>query len=392
MKNPKNLVRNWIYRTLEKSESPIKKRMENLKETIEYLSRQIDNMQDKQLMIENRLQMCDINNNICNIFLHKYYNKHTDRRVSDHYVSYYYEAPTGVANLGDYIQTIATEQAVCHCLNKINIVPIFKPVLRSNLVTHEGGTCIMQGWYEHKQLTFLPGRDTRPVWIGTHFTNDTRTLLSHLFRASEIHLFDVGCRDKSTMEFCQSLGIKSYFSRCLTLTLPKRKDSETKKAEVVYIVDCTDEIIKYLPKRIKKGAKIITQRDYKQAPWQGWKDSRKAAELLLAEYRKNAKLIITTALHCAQPCMAMGIPVVFINPEYNEADRFSSMHGIIPLYSINDLIEKKVIFPTEAPVFEDLKLAILKNLDLSMKESLTEKETIEQQQVRNFIERYDIIC
>ncbi len=147
-----------------------------------------------------------------------------------------------------------------------------------------------------------------------------------------------------------------------------------------------------MPIRIKKGAKIITQRDYKQAPWQGWKDSRKAAELLLAEYRKNAKLIITTALHCAQPCMAMGIPVVFINPEYNEADRFSSMHGIIPLYSINDLIEKKVIFPTEAPVFEDLKLAILKNLDLSMKESLTEKETIEQQQVRNFIERYDIIC
>ncbi len=38
--------------------------MENLKETIEYLSRQIDNMQDKQLMIENRLQMCDVNSNL----------------------------------------------------------------------------------------------------------------------------------------------------------------------------------------------------------------------------------------------------------------------------------------------------------------------------------------
>jgi len=36
------------------------------------------------------------------------------------------------------------------------------------------------------------------------------------------------------------------------------------------------------------------------------------AEELLKQYRDRARLVITSKIHCAMPCIAMGIPVVFL--------------------------------------------------------------------------------
>lgn len=69
-----------------------------------------------------------------------------------------------------------------------------------------------------------------------------------------------------------------------------------------------------------------------------------AASALLKRYRDEAGLVITTALHCAQPCAALGIPVVFVDPNYDEAERFSSMNGILPRYSLDDLKDARVDF------------------------------------------------
>ena len=286
--------------------------------------------------------------NAVNFFLHEYYGKQSYGDYTTHYISYYYAPDCGYINLGDYIQTIATEEAIKRAASIGHQSVSFEYVLRSSLTNHCGGTCVMQGWYEHQQLTFLPGPDTRPVWVGTHFCSDTRAMLKRLFAYSRIHYNDLGCRDKSTMRFCQSLGISAYFSRCLTLTLPKRAVPEAEKAKTIYIVDCTDEIIDFLPTSLKEGAKFISQRTYNYASWKDWRQCRTAAENLLEEYKAQAKLVITTALHCAQPCLAMGIPVVFINPDYNEEDRFSSMDGIIKQYSIKELKEGHIVFEVKS--------------------------------------------
>lgn len=105
----------------------------------------------------------------------------------------------------------------------------------------------------------------------------------------------------------------------------------------------------------------------------------------------HAKLVITTALHCAQPCLAMGIPVVFVNPNYSEEERFSSMDGILKQYSLNDLKDGKVIFDEIVLDIEDLKSALLRNLGLSLKEYLSEEEALELTKVRAFIEHYNIL-
>jgi len=406
MASIKKAVRNWIYRTLNKEESPIRQHFALIEEQnralqadLSRLSNQLSPLGLLPLINEELvnpvsvLHKNDFSLLICNEYLHQYHNKQKTKDYTDHFVSYCYEAPAGYANLGDYIQTLATELAIKQCVEKDSTPVKFEQVFRSHLTNHQGGTCIMQAWYEHKSLTFLPGPDTRPIWIGTHFNADARNLLNILYNNSEYRLSDVGCRDKSTLAFCQSMGMSSYFSRCLTLTLPKRSSEDTNGAKYTYVVDCSEEIISLLPVSLKKKCRVVSQRGFRFQPWQSCETCRTAAENLLEEYKKNAKLVITTALHCAQPCLALGIPVVFVYPVYNykEEERFSSMDGILPQYTLQDLKDGTVVYPEKAPDIEELKKAILRNLRLSLKTELSKEELEERNNVRKFVEEYNII-
>lgn len=395
MKIVKNFINLFVTRSFVKR--AIKKgREEATKEVTTHVSQAMKHFEDEELkgkidaVVKENLLSIKVQSAVNN-FLQKYYGKKHLGDYSTHYVSYYYASYCSVANLGDYIQTIATEQAIKKCVQGAGDSITFENVLRSSLTDHSGGTCVMQGWYEHQQLTFLPGPDTRPVWVGTHFCSDARNMLKGLCDSSSIRFRDIGCRDKSTMAFCQSLGMTAYFSRCLTLTLPKRSENEAQKANTVYLVDCSEEIIRHLPAEVKDGAKVLSQRNYPFENWMDWKQCRAVAIELLKEYRQHARLVITTALHCAQPCLAMGIPVVFIKPNYKEEERFSSMDGITKLYSLNDLKEGRVNFEGKVPEFEDLKAALIRNLELSMKEKLTDEEQQERTKVRTFIEQYSIL-
>ena len=324
---------------------------------------------------------------IVNRFLHRYYTKKETDGIN-HYVTYYYGTFGNICNLGDYFQTIATEKAISSCLKE---TCEFVHVQRNKLIEHPGGTCVMQGWFEHDDLGFLPGDDTRAIWIGTHFTDKVCKSLALLFQNSAYRLYDVGCRDKATLDFCRLWGISSYYSRCLTLTLPKRSEKESEKADTVYVVDCSDDVISLLPDEIRKEAKIVFQRGFIRESWQPWTMCRDAAESLLEEYRQHARFVITSALHCAQPCIAMGIPVVFINPGYNERNRFSSMDGIIPQYSIQDLEQGCVDFSPQAPDIEELKAALLTNLSLSLKEKRSQEEEQELVEVRQKIADFNVL-
>lgn len=60
------------------------------------------------------------------------------------------------------------------------------------------------------------------------------------------------------------------------------------------------------------------------------------ARHILERYRLEAKLVITSKIHVAMPCVAMGIPVVFITDEPNNI-RFDVIQGILPIYSYKDM-------------------------------------------------------
>lgn len=66
---------------------------------------------------------------------------------------------------------------------------------------------------------------------------------------------------------------------------------------------------------------------------------------LLHMYRQRGKLIITTLLHCALPAIAMGIPVIVLYPNNNEAahksdaERFSSLSRMIRVHTFDRVDE-----------------------------------------------------
>lgn len=223
---------------------------------------------------------------------------------------------------------------------------------------------IMQGWFSHS-YDFLPPKNILPVFIGTHFTNFIQQYLIYLL-ARNPHYFDdktIGCRDLYTLEFCQKLGLDAYFSRCLTLTLPKRQSQSSQNK--VFFVGLADEFLPFIPKDIKNQAEHINQQLFMSD-----KPSSQAffyaANTLLTRYKNEAKLIITSALHCAAPCTAMGIPVIFCRQNDEQLTRFSALDSILPLYTLDDFKKGCVNFSPNVPNIEPLKIAMLENLRLSV--------------------------
>lgn len=69
-------------------------------------------------------------------------------------------------------------------------------------------------------------------------------------------------------------------------------------------------------------------------------------------------MVITSKIHAAMPCIAMGIPVIFItdNPD-NE--RFDVIDGIIPVYHCKDI--NQINWAPKAAEITELKNAIVEN-------------------------------
>ena len=117
----------------------------------------------------------------------------------------------------------------------------------------------MQGYFADA-YHFLPNKNTMPIYIGTHFCEFAQEFLLHLLsfdRGFFKHL-EIGARDEFTMAFCDRIGLKSYLSRCLTLTLDKRDEKlEYKK---VFFVNFDKKYLKFVPKDLLKNAEFINQK------------------------------------------------------------------------------------------------------------------------------------
>ncbi len=67
------------------------------------------------------------------------------------------------------------------------------------------------------------------------------------------------------------------------------------------------------------------------APFWSQTAKRRLALDVLNEYRTHARLVVTTRLHCALPCVAMGIPVVFVGDTRDP--RLSPIAGLASIIS-----------------------------------------------------------
>ena len=295
-------------------------------------------------------------------------------RFKDLYIRYAYRMNTAWdVNLGDYIQSEATARAIEAAMGPVR----FRPWVRSELSWYEGepALCVMQGWFEHNTLNFLPNQSILPVWVGTHLAPHTRGQLAELLRLDRDAFVDqeIGCRDLSTLAWCREQGLSAYFSRCLTLTLPRRQNAVAKGAGKVFVVgarDWRERVRQALPEDLRGRAVFMDQYAARTLSPAEAAAQDAQAKALLARYAQEAELVVTSRLHCAQPCLAMGIPVVFIDPAMDVVDRFSALRGLIKVWSLQDLDEGRVGFDPVCPDFEALKRDLIENLRLTLLRAL----------------------
>lgn len=166
---------------------------------------------------------------------------------------------------------------------------------------------------------------------------------------------------------------KPYFSRCLTLTLDKRKPQNTQ--DKIFLTGLNEELIRLLPQSIQNEGIFVNQQEVKLGGCdlaKDWQSYYKEALNLLELYKNEARLVITSALHCAAPCVAMGIPVVLFCVNEEQKTRFSALEGILPMYSLEDLEQNRVDFNPKSLDIEELKEAMLLNLKLSIAKRMGE--------------------
>ena len=158
----------------------------------------------------------------------------------------------------------------------------------------------------------------------------------------------IGCRDRNTNEVLNKIGIQSYFSGCLTLTLKPFSDIENNHK--IILTDVPKEIETYV-KCLLPEKDIITQTHLIPDEKRGasWQSREQCLEEHLKLYQ-GADLVITTRLHCALPSIALGTKTILIS-KYDEdwKKRISDFAEYCTMFSAQDILDKKadrlLLFP-----------------------------------------------
>lgn len=175
---------------------------------------------------------------------------------------------------------------------------------------------------------FPTSPDIVPVFLGVY--NTSRQYLRH--REYWSHCGPIGCRDEATRQAMRKRGYPAYLLGCMTLTLPRRtREPEHPK---VFLVDAHPGILPYLPQQLKTSLVRLTHDipvDASASLAQQRAEMQRKTQEIYRRYREEAGLVITSRLHCAAPCIAMGIPVIVVKDSYDE--RFGWLDKLVHLYT-----------------------------------------------------------
>lgn len=280
-------------------------------------------------------------------------------------------------NIGDDIQSYVAIKY----LPKIDYyierekLDLFVPKKKEQVIT------IMNGWYLHSKINFPMSPYIYPIYVSVHFSNyDNAGITNEYLNAYSKKELDkygpIGCRDTNTMELLSNANIDNYFTGCLTTTIKKK--NTIKKTNKICIVDIDEKAEKYLrdnigdPNRIIKATHTLDKNKNSKLSWE---TRFKNVEKLLDIYQ-SAELVITSRLHCALPCLALGTNVLLLYDE-NKAytkDRLSDYSKIITHMSTEEFINSGMQIIENGITNPKNYLEIRHNINKIVKQKLSEAE------------------
>lgn len=231
-------------------------------------------------------------------------------------------------NLGDEIQTLAAVRLLGEVDGYLS-----RDALH---LADVDGLLSMNGFFMGSD-NWPPSERIKPILYSFHLDRKHERVVCSDKGVSYLKKHEpIGCRDEGTVRALSKYGIKAYYSGCLTLTFPKRSKESAENAKETFIVGVDKYLEKYIPSSIRKNAIRLNQSSVR-LPKIEPDLKRKLAQQLLDGYAKNAKLVITSKIHCAMPCLAMGIPVVFLYPKEKKNDyRIHLIQDFIPINYVSN--------------------------------------------------------
>ena len=261
-------------------------------------------------------------------------------------------SPT-VCNAGDIVQTLAIDLIYEQMgIPKEDIIGI--PMEELGSYSGEKVVLPLDGYfrYSREYPAFPTSSDIIPVFLGVYSTS--KQYLKH--KSFWQNNGPVGCRDEASFSAMNKMGIEAYLTGCMTVLFPKRE--EKKERNKVFLVDAYKTVEQFLPTDLLDCVERITH----DLPVDSTKDNHtvaieceETARNLYNRYRDEAKLVVTSRLHCAVPCIAMGIPTIVVKDSYDE--RFSWLEKLTYLYTEDEF--DKIDWYPEPVDFEEHKKIVM---------------------------------
>jgi len=144
----------------------------------------------------------------------------------------------------------------------------------------------------------------------------------------------IGCRDEQSKQIFKKYGIDAYLMGCCTVCFPKRNGQPCNGK--VFFVDTPEELDSYIPKKLRDKAVYLSHAVPLKYPVDIDEDKRQKAiaQDYLDRYKNEAELVVTSRLHAAIPCLAMGIPVILVRDNFDS--RFGWVDKFLPLYYLDE--------------------------------------------------------
>lgn len=267
------------------------------------------------------------------------------------------------ANLGDNIIALAIDYIYeIIGISPENIVYVNKDGTREYKGEYIVLPACLNLWDSSLDLRLPMSPNIYPIFISVVANRDVfidRPDLIDYFKAYA----PIGCRDEQTMETFRKYGIEAYLMGCHTMCFPKRKaDPQNGK---VFLADISKELEEYIPDNIRNKCEYVSHSvQYQEYPITIKEDKRlkDMAKRLLDRYANEAELVVTSRLHVAAPCIAMGIPVIFA---CNSIDfRFGWLDKYIKLYSLDEY--SSIDWNPQPIELESTKECIIQHIDNSL--------------------------
>lgn len=231
-------------------------------------------------------------------------------------------------NIGDSIIAIASDELLeVAGITQKDVVNI--PYYGSHKVEEECLLLVYGQFGRQYDMDFINHKNLHPVFLGIG-------LKDRYLDEAEIKYFKnyepVLCRDEFTRSLLRTYGIEAYLFGCITLLMDNDAigTDEDRTRQKYYFVDIREDYSDVIPHHILEEGVICSQ-DIKNTISEVNNLGRtEYTKRILREYKNNAKMIVTSKLHCMTPCYAMGIPTIALGENFSY--RYSFIDAFINSY------------------------------------------------------------